>query len=334
MSSVVTPTQTLFYEYDIDGIKTKLDNGTNVSYYLIDKQQPYAQVIAEYDGSSSLKAEYVFGLERVSLTRNSLKHYYVADGQGSIRYLTDQSGNVTDTYIYYAFGDMYYQTGSTENEFQYVGEQLDPNTNFYYLRARWYNPQNGRFASIDPFPGDPQSPMSLHRYLYGNASPASFWDPAGRFTLASALMTAYLVGELANQPIVSYKISYGVGLFKRDVMIFGIETHTIIWDHHSVKIGTYYGKTHDDYEISSRAYSFRADNFINAIKEANNPFSKSGGWVPGNVGIEKTPGKCQMNTVTKNRYIIVKHRIITSKKQRPYHLYIYNCRHWAAEILR
>lgn len=151
MSSVVTPTQTLFYEYDIDGIKTKLDNGTNVSNYLIDKQQPYAQVIAEYDAASSLTCEYVFGLERISQERSGIKSTYLADGQGSIRQLTDNTGTVSDTYDYFAFGELLNRTGSTVNEFQYVGEQFDPNVGFYYLRARWMNPENGRFASSDHY---------------------------------------------------------------------------------------------------------------------------------------------------------------------------------------
>jgi RHS repeat-associated protein len=58
---------------------------------------------------------------------------------------------VTDTYDYTAFGEELAHTGTTVNPFRYVGESFDPNAGFYYLRARWYSPENGRFTSVDPY---------------------------------------------------------------------------------------------------------------------------------------------------------------------------------------
>jgi RHS repeat-associated protein len=169
--------------------------------YLIDKSLPYGQVIAEYDSNGSLKCGYVYGLERISQRRGDAKHYYVADGQGSIRALTDTSGTITDTYFYTAFGEELAKTGKTKNEFRYVGEQWDPNAGFYYLRARWYDQSTGRFASVDPYAGDPQAPVSLHRYLYGNASPVSFWDPSGE---ATSLLEEETVVSIQDIIISSY----------------------------------------------------------------------------------------------------------------------------------
>lgn len=122
----------------------------------------------------------MLGLDRISQSRNGIVHYYVADGQGSVRNLTDSTGNVTDIYYYTAFGEELAKSGTTENEFRYTGEQWDPNVGFYYLRARWMDPSTGRFISIDPFAGDPQSPVSLHQYLYVRNSPIDLHDPSGR----------------------------------------------------------------------------------------------------------------------------------------------------------
>ena len=84
-----------------------------------------------------------------------------------------------------------------------LGEQFDPNTNFYYLRARWMDPNNGRFISVDQFGGYKSIPISLHKYLYGNVSPVNFSDPTGRFTLSSVMATVIIVGDL-KMPIVRY----------------------------------------------------------------------------------------------------------------------------------
>jgi len=60
----------------------------------------------------------------------------------------------------------------------------------YYLRARYYNPQNGRFNRIDPFSGNYSDPQSLHKYLYCHANPINAIDPSGNF---AGIITAALV---------------------------------------------------------------------------------------------------------------------------------------------
>jgi RHS repeat-associated protein len=180
--------------------------------YLIDTQQPYAQVVSEYDDVGSLTVGYVYGLERISQNRSGTERYYVADGQGSVRYLTDQTGSITDAYVYTAFGELQTRTGYSENEFMYVGEQFDPNVGFYYNRARWMDPEVGRFLSVDPLTGDPQSPLSLHRYLYGNANPVLYSDPSGYFSLKDALVTASVisvVSSIAVPKLIGYKRDIG-----------------------------------------------------------------------------------------------------------------------------
>ncbi|MGA8367822.1 MAG: RHS repeat-associated core domain-containing protein, partial [Candidatus Acidiferrales bacterium] len=114
--------------------------------------------------------------------------YYVYDGHGSVRALTDQTGNVTDTYDYDAFGNEIHSTGTTPNEFLFAGEQFDSTLNLYYNRARYLNVTTGRFWSMDSFEGDAESPLSLHKYLYAGNDPINRLDPSGNdFDLASTL---------------------------------------------------------------------------------------------------------------------------------------------------
>ena len=61
------------------------------------------------------------------------------DGIGSTRALTDESGNVTDQYVYDAFGRLITQSGTTDNLYLFQGEQFDSNLDQYYLRARFYD---------------------------------------------------------------------------------------------------------------------------------------------------------------------------------------------------
>jgi RHS repeat-associated protein len=66
----------------------------------------------------------------------------------------------------------------------YRGEQYDSDLGLYYLRARYYNPNTGRFMSRDPEDGKAADPKSLHKYLYAGGDPVNGWDPTGRSDLA------------------------------------------------------------------------------------------------------------------------------------------------------
>ena len=129
--------------------------------------------------------------------------YYVRDGHGSVRALTDPNGNLTDTYDYDAFGNLISSAtycpasgiaasnaapctaGSspapTPNEFLFAGEQYDAETGRYYNRARYLNTTTGRFMTMDTVDGDPDSPLSLHKYLYTEDDPVDHIDPTGKF---------------------------------------------------------------------------------------------------------------------------------------------------------
>ena len=65
------------------------------------------------------------------------------------------------------------------NRFTYTGHEFDPATGLYYFKARFYDPELGRFASEDPYLGDPTTPPSLGRYLYAYANPLLFVDLSG-----------------------------------------------------------------------------------------------------------------------------------------------------------
>ena len=90
---------------------------------------------------------------------------------------------VSDRYGYSAFGEMASRTpstGGTANPFLFNAQQFDVASGDYYLRARYYDQSNGRFISQDPYGGDSQDPVSLHRYLYANVDPLNYVDPSGQ----------------------------------------------------------------------------------------------------------------------------------------------------------
>jgi len=112
-------------------------------------------VIEEYeDGILSVSYTHEPGLygNLLSQHRNSVTSYYHFDGRGDTVALTDDSGNITDTKEYDAWGNVIASTGTAVTPFWFGG------MNGYqtccslgvYIRARLYQSMIGRWKSIDP----------------------------------------------------------------------------------------------------------------------------------------------------------------------------------------
>ena len=182
---------TVSMQYDGDGNRVARTEGTSSTRYLVDDVNPtgYAQIAEELAGGSVTRV-YAHGLDRLSqrvFSGTWSYSYYGYDGpMGSVRLLTDASGSVTDRYTYDGFGNLISQTGTTPNDYLYRGEWLDRTLGLYYLRARMYRPQTGRFLTADTFEGVEVRPSSLSLYSYAENDPIRFADPSGHRILKGA----------------------------------------------------------------------------------------------------------------------------------------------------
>ena len=189
--------------YDGDGNRVTKTVGSVTTDYLVDDRNPsgYAQVLEEWTnttGTASLSRVYAYGLALISQRQvgSGAVHFYGQDGHGSVRFLADSTGSIANTYAYDAYGTLIASTGSIPNNYLYCGEQFDPDLGLYYLRARYFNPQTGRFWTIDSYEGDPESPLSLHKYLYCASDPVGCVDHSGR-NLIDIMGRIYVTASIA-----------------------------------------------------------------------------------------------------------------------------------------
>lgn len=209
LTSATRATGNITLVYDGDGNRVQKTLGTEETHYLVDDHNltGYAQVLEERDEADTLLGTYIYGTDLVQQNRSGTVHFYGYDGLGSVRFLTDGTtgsgtyGQVTDTYTYDAFGIQLPGTGSTLNHYRYAGEQWDDDLKLYYLRARYYKPELGRFWSMDTYEGSQSDPMSLHKYLYVAANPVNYVDPSGKFgVVVEALSAAASIARYALDP--------------------------------------------------------------------------------------------------------------------------------------
>ena len=193
------------YTYDYQGNRTsktthRSDGVTEYVKYLNDNSS-LTNVLAEIDSEGSVQAYYTIGADLISQERDGNVSVYLYDGHGSVVGLANESGVVTDTYSYDAFGNLLKSTGSTKNCYRYCGEQFDETTGLYYLRARYMDTSTGRFISQDSYAGSISDPISLHKYLYANANPVMYSDPSGYTSLGEMVCVSAAISGICMATI-------------------------------------------------------------------------------------------------------------------------------------
>ena len=131
------------YAYNVQGIRTCKATATRQTYFLLDG----GNVVGEHTGSETVT--YLRGANLISRSDGSKITYYLFNAHGDVAELLSDSGTVTHKYDYDAFGVEKKPDPLDGNPFRYCGEYYDGETKTYYLRARYYDPNIGRFTQQD-----------------------------------------------------------------------------------------------------------------------------------------------------------------------------------------
>jgi RHS repeat-associated protein len=139
------------------------------------------------DNAGNILSYYIYdGVGLVAKMTSQSIHFYHYDGLGSTIAMTDASGNMVNKYAYDAFGGLLNATETVSNPFLYVGQfgVMDEDNGLLYMRARYYDPEVGRFINKDPigFAG------GLNPYGYARNNPINYIDPTGEYAWLTQLL--------------------------------------------------------------------------------------------------------------------------------------------------
>jgi RHS repeat-associated protein len=107
---------------------------------------------------------------------------YHFDAIGNTIAMTDDSEQVVNAYAYTPFGIITSKQETIPQPFTFVGQHgvmTEPN-GMYYMRARYYDPQTGRFISQDPLGFDGGD---VNLYIYAKNNPIVYMDPSGEINI-------------------------------------------------------------------------------------------------------------------------------------------------------
>ena len=228
------------YRYDALGRRIQKETTVGTQKYIYDG----VDIVLEYDASDQLQASYLHSLnidEPLLMRRDENANgafeagenfYYQADRLGSILALTDEIGAVAESYVYQGFGEASsLDSNGLEldpsvrigNPYAFTAREFESQSGLYYYRARYYDPQYGRFIQEDPI-GVDSGEGNLYRYVFN--SPINFVDPNGKIAVlplippALAFIGAFLTSDAANAPGPGDPID--PGLFPGEPVVNGL----------------------------------------------------------------------------------------------------------------
>ena len=159
--------------YDAEGLRHEMEENGRLVRFIFHK----GEAVAEQEENSNV-IRLIRGSELIARSSDSESartyYHYASDEMGSTTHIVDESGNVQNRYAYDAWGKIEVKEEAIPNRFTYYGQQIDPITQQYYLRARFYNPVIGRFTQEDTYRGD-----GLNLYAYCANNPVYYVDPSG-----------------------------------------------------------------------------------------------------------------------------------------------------------
>jgi RHS repeat-associated protein len=183
LTSVILPDgRTVVYKYDVFGRRIeKSVEGEGVTQFLYDR----SAIVTEIH-NGDIRARYTPGpgVDHLLAIETQGQTYLVRnDRAGSASALLTVDGTVVETYEYQAFGKpLRPVTASARNRFLFTGREYDAETGLYYFRARYYDPDLGRFLQEDP-KWSITDPQTLQQYTYAFNNPLRYRDSSGEWPL-------------------------------------------------------------------------------------------------------------------------------------------------------
>ena len=75
------------------------------------------------------------------MVRNGATYYYARELPGHVSGLIDSGNQLVNQYRYFPFGQVEYQSEQVVNPLRFQGREIDAETQLYYFRNRWYDPE-------------------------------------------------------------------------------------------------------------------------------------------------------------------------------------------------
>ena len=188
ISGVLASTETVTHEYLTQSgkvvretITTSMDT-TTLDFFYDESGRPFA-----------------FNYTPEGSTPNT--YYYILNLQGDVVQIIDEGGVPQAEYVYSPWGEIISAEGDLAevNPLRYRGYYYDSETGFYYLRSRYYDPENHRFINADTYAStDSGDAIACNMFAYCNNNPVVFLDSTGMYSISAVTTLVSTDNDIAT----------------------------------------------------------------------------------------------------------------------------------------
>ena len=128
-------------------------------------------------------------------------YYYILNLQGDVVQIIDANGVMQAEYVYSPWGEIISAEGDLAeiNPRRYRGYYYDSETGFYYLRSRYYDPENHRFINADTYAStDSGDAIACNVFAYCNNNPVVFLDSTGMYSISAVTTLVSTDNDIAT----------------------------------------------------------------------------------------------------------------------------------------
>ena len=227
LKSASNGSESVTYTYDAFGMRRSKTVGGSKTEYVYEK----GKLIREIRGSE--KIDYLYGEDGIiGIKIGNEKYLYRKNVFGDVTEIYNEEGTLVGKYNYNAFGECEIETDeggiAEKNAIRYRGYYYDEETGFYYLKTRYYDPEIGRFITIDDTSYlAPDTINGLNLYAYCGNNPVMNVDPEGNSsismsTIVDILSALFEIGIGGTFALVGHIVknaprpnNIGIGIFNK-----------------------------------------------------------------------------------------------------------------------
>ena len=215
ITDVTDGATTTTFTYDGDGNRLTKTVDAVTTEYLWDVRGAFPLLALEREEDGTLIRRYVNGDGPVAMQTPNDTYYLHLDPLGSVTGVTDANGALVASYTYDPWGnvvDSDETAAAPALPLGFTAQYRDEETGLYYLRARTYDPESGRFLQRDPL-GPLAGAPAESPYAYASNRPTVLTDPTGMTPTPETVFLGQpsLLGDVANSTKLSLSaVSVGV----------------------------------------------------------------------------------------------------------------------------
>lgn len=260
--------QDFAYTYDLFGQRATKTVGNGNSAVTTNQYWLGDTIILDENIATGGTTSYVFGNGVAGLVSSGQEYVYGTNARGDVTSIL--GATESNEYTYDAYGNV---TESSEtalsesNPYRYGGYYFDNESGLYYLNARYYDAENGRFTQRDTYIGEISSPSTLNLYVYTAGNPIYYTDPTGHWfdTFLDVVSLGFSIYEAIKEPSVG---NIAAVVFDAAALVVPFIPGTGLAKA-GMKVADAADDVYDYYKAADRTYD-TIDNFVDAGRALDN----------------------------------------------------------------